>query len=354
LHLSHGVSFNTKTVFAHCYASLYQNFSRINGQPWIIKLFGLKAKERDLKHMSSITPREGASVPPQSSRTGQSRWIPIVLIAAVIAIAAVAYGQYSAKSSLEERLAALQQDVSKLQTGTTAMASDIDVVTKHVGVTDKELASARADAEKFRKEHEKSQQQLASALEKKANASDVDANVAAARAEAAAKLSEAQKDSDAKIGTVSSDVKTVSTNLDATRADLAASRRDLVDVKNALSDQIAKNASELATLRQKGERDFFDIDLKRGKSGQMTRVGDIRLELKATDIKKQRYGIVIQVDDKSLEKKDKAINEPVQFLVGHDQLRYEIVVNKVEKDRVVGYLSTPKNKVLAAERPVLR
>jgi hypothetical protein len=149
-------------------------------------------------------------------------------------------------------------------------------------------------------------------------------------------------------------VKTVATNLETTRADLAASRRDLVDVKTALSDQIARNAGELAALRQKGERDFFDIDLKKAKKNQMQRVGDIRLELRSTDTKRQKYGIIIQVDDKMLEKKDKLINEPVQFLVGSDQLRYEIVVNKVEKDRIVGYLSTPKNKVLAAERPVLR
>ncbi len=149
-------------------------------------------------------------------------------------------------------------------------------------------------------------------------------------------------------------MKTVATNLETTRADLAASRRDLVDVKTALSDQIARNASELATLRQKGERDFFDIDLKKAKKDQMQRVGDIRLELRNTDTKRQKYGIIIQVDDKKLEKKDRLINEPVQFLVGSDQLRYEIVVNKVEKDRIVGYLSTPKNKVLAAERPVLR
>jgi hypothetical protein len=76
--------------------------------------------------------------------------------------------------------------------------------------------------------------------------------------------------------------------------------------------------------------------------------------LRETDPKKQRYAILIQVDDNKLEKKDKPINEPIQFLVGKEQLRYEIVVNKIEKDRIYGYLSAPKNKVLAAERPVLR
>ena len=237
------------------------------------------------------------------------------------------------------------------------MASDLDLVTKKVGVTGQDLAAARALAEKLRKEHEQAleeQKQLASALATKADSAEVAANVAAARAEAATKVAEVQKDSDTKITSVSGDVKTVASNLETTRQDLAASRRDLVDVKTVLSDQIARNSSELATLRQKGEKDFFEFDIKKGKKNDMVRVGDIRLELRETDAKKQKYGIIIQVDDSKLEKKDKLINEPVQFLVGTDQLRYEVVVNKVEKDRIRGYLSAPKNKVLAAEKPVLR
>jgi hypothetical protein len=40
------------------------------------------------------------------------------------------------------------------------------------------------------------------------------------------------------------------------------------------------------------------------------------------------------------EKKDRNINEPLQFYVSNSL--YEIVVNTVSKDNVVGYLSTPK------------
>ena len=193
--------------------------------------------------------------------------------------------------------------------------------------------------------------QLAQAISRKANATDVAANVEAAREEAATKVAEVQKASDTKFSTVSSEVKTVATNLETTRQDLAESKRDLVDVKNVLSDQIARNSGELSALRAKGERDFFEFDLAKGKKDDMQRVGDIRLELREADAKKQKYNIVIQVDDKSLEKKDMLANEPQQFLVGRDNLRYEIVVNNVEKDRIRGYLSTPKDKVAAAERP---
>jgi|SRR5688572_7654586 len=316
--------------------------------------------------MSSLRPREGGSSEPPPPYTPARKqvlplWIPIALIALVVGIAGVAYSQYSAKSSLEQRVAELearlQEDVQKLDVKATAIASDVEVVTKRVGVTDKELANARALAERLRSEQEKSleaQRQLASTVATKADSAEVAANVAAARADAIAKVVEVQKDSDTKITSVSGEVKTVATNLETTRQDLAASKRDLIDVKTTLSDQIAKNSSELATLRQKGERDYFDIDLKKAKKNEMQRVGDIRLELREADTKKQKYNIIIQVDDKRLEKKDKPINEPIQFLVGAEQLRYEIVVNKVDKDRIIGYLSTPKNKVLAAERPVLR
>jgi hypothetical protein len=308
--------------------------------------------------MSSLRPREGGPINPGfTPKEKPPIWIPIALVVLLLGIGAVAYTQHSAKSALEERVAALeselQENVQKLQTADTALKSDVDVVTKHVGVTDQELASARALAEKLRKEHERTaeqQAQLASAVAKKADSEEVAANVAAARAEAASKVEAVQKDSDTKITSVSGEVKTVATNLESTRQDLAASRRDLVDVKNALSDQIARNSSELAQLKLKGERNFVEFDLRRGKKNEMQRVGDIRVELRDTDEKKKKYAIRIQVDDSTLEKKDKLVNEPVQFLVGREQSRYEIVVNKVEKDRIVGYLATPKDKALSSER----
>ena len=86
----------------------------------------------------------------------------------------------------------------------------------------------------------------------------------------------------------------------------------------------------------------------------MARVADIQFQLRRTDPKKAKYDILIQVDDSKLEKKDRTANEPVQFLVGRDKLRYELVVNFVDKDRIKGYLSTPKDKVLSAERPQFR
>jgi chromosome segregation ATPase len=316
--------------------------------------------------MSSLTPKEGGNH--QTPRPAAARipvWIPALLIVALVAIALVAYAQYSGKNALETRIATLESrlqesamknaaELRNLAKSGTSLASDLEVVTRKVGVTNQELASARKFAEKVRQDAELAKEQLASELATKASASEVAANVAAAREEAATKVAEAQKSAETRISGVSGEVKTVASNLEATNRNLEESKRTLVDVKNTLSDQIARNAGELASLRLKGERNFTEFEIKKAKKNEFQRVGDIRLELRDTDAKRQKYAVIIQVDDSKLEKKDRLANEPIQFLVGRDKLRYEIVVNNVGKDTISGYLSTPRDKALSAERPVTR
>jgi chromosome segregation ATPase len=278
----------------------------------------------------------------------------------LVLIVGLAYNAYSTHTNLEERVSFLEHQladqtdqIKSVKKHETDMGSDIAVVTKKLGVTTQDLDASRKFAERLKAEEEKAKEQLASELATKANASDV----AAVRQEATTKVAEVQQNlqnADAKIGSVSGDVKTVAANLDATKRDLADSRREITDVKTTLSAQIARNSGELADLRKKGERDFFEFDLKKPKKNEMTRVADVQLQLRKTDPKKAKYDVLIQVDDSKLEKKDRTANEPVQFLVGRDKLRYELVVNFVDKDRIRGYLSAPKDKALAAERPQFR
>jgi uncharacterized coiled-coil protein SlyX len=306
--------------------------------------------------MLSLKPKEGGASnapPPPPDNTLLKAGIALSLLL----ILGLGYNAYSTHTNLEERIAFLEHQLAdqadqmkSVKKHATDMGSDIEVMTKKLGVTAHELDSSRKLAERLKAEEEKDREQLASAIATKANATDV----AAVRQEATTKVAEVQQIADAKIGSVSGEVKTVAANLDATRKDLADSRRDITDVKTSLSAQIARNAGELAELRKKGERDFFEFDLPKPKKNEMTRVADIQLQLRKTDPKKAKYDVLIQVDDSKLEKKDRTANEPVQFLVGRDKLRYELVVNFVDKDRIRGYLSAPKDKVLAAERPQFR
>lgn len=307
--------------------------------------------------MFSLRPKEGGGTPAAPAPQEGSAIMKIALVVCIIAIAGVGYSGYSTRIALEEKITALEQanlkadgHIKDLGKEATAISSDIQVVSERLGVTASELSASRKYAEGLRVQQEEAKEQLASEIATKASATDVEA----VAKETATKLAEVQKDAAAKIGSVSGEVKTVAANLDATKNDLAASRRDIIDVRTTLSQQIAKNSGELADLRKKGERDFFEFDIKKDKKHPVARIADIQLELKNTDVKKQKYNVVIHVDDSMLEKKDRTANEPVQFLVGRDKLRYEVVVNFVDKDRIRGYLSTPKDKVLAAERPAFR
>ena len=304
--------------------------------------------------MFSLKPKEGGSGNVMPPPPQQAPWMKIALVVCLVAIAAVGYSGYSGKQELSDRIVVLeaehQKKLAQLEKQATDISADVNVMTKRLGVTTQELDASRKYAERLKQEQDKAREQLARELAAKANSTDV----AAFRQEAATKLNEFQQDASNKIGNVSGEVKTVATNLESTREELAASRRDLVDVRTTLSQQIARNSGELADLRKKGERDFFEFDIKKDRKTPFQRVADIQLQLTGTDPKRQRYDVLIQVDDNRLSKKDRTANEPVQFLVGRDKLRYEVVVNTVDKDRIRGYLSTPKDKVLSAERPALK
>jgi F0F1-type ATP synthase membrane subunit b/b' len=147
-----------------------------------------------------------------------------------------------------------------------------------------------------------------------------------------------------RIGEVKSEVGTVKTDLASTKTELDKTIAGLKSTTGELGVQtglIATNGRELLALKQLGERNYFEFNLK--KSKQMTRVGDITMQLKKTDDKKNKYTIEIVADDKRVEKKDKTVNEPIQLYVAKGgRIPYEIVVNTVKKDNIVGYLATPK------------
>jgi ABC-type transporter MlaC component len=162
-----------------------------------------------------------------------------------------------------------------------------------------------------------------------------------ARQELSQGLSEVAKATDATKAGLSE----VKTEVSATKSELEKTISALKQVTGDLGVQsglIATNAKELAALKALGDRDYFEFDIKKTK--QPVRVGDIALKLKKTDEKKGRFTIDVVADDRVVEKKDRTVNEPLQFYVSAARQPYELVINQVQKDRIVGYLATPKVK----------
>jgi hypothetical protein len=135
---------------------------------------------------------------------------------------------------------------------------------------------------------------------------------------------------------VKTDVATTKSQLEKTIADLKRTNGDL----NVQSGLIATNGKELAALKALGERNYFEFHIQKQKAP--TKVGDILVQLKKADPKHNRFTIELTADDKKVEKKDRTINEPLQFYVSKARQPYELVVNSVGKNTIAGYLATPK------------
>jgi chromosome segregation ATPase len=145
------------------------------------------------------------------------------------------------------------------------------------------------------------------------------------------------------VSNVKTDVGGVKTQVTKTQSDLANAVSQLESMRGDLSGQssiIARNHDELVLLEHKGDRNFYEFTLTKGKRKP---VGTVSLELKKADLKKSRFTLNVYADDRTYEKKDRNVDEPLQFYSGKDPQLYEIVVNGIgNKNQISGYLSSPK------------
>jgi hypothetical protein len=193
------------------------------------------------------------------------------------------------------------------------------------------VGRARVDA---RKHAEKLAQDLAAKQEEQRN--QIAERISEIEAEASSKIEQVSTD----VGSVKSEVASNKQELETVVSDFKMVRGDL----GVMSGRIATNADELAALKALGERNYFEFEVVKSKTP--TRVGDIQMTLRHTEWKNNRFAIDILADDKRIEKKFKTVNEPIQFYMGgRGGQPYEIVVNEVRKDRIVGYLATPKTQM---------
>jgi predicted nucleic acid-binding Zn-ribbon protein len=261
--------------------------------------------------------------------TGTPRWIAVLFGVLIVAVAVLGYSGYSGQARLQGDLAKTQ-DQNKLLTAQLDQANarladlkgHIEVTEQKVGITQAELAKARSRAEAIRKDQLASDEKIAS------------------------QLNQVKEESNQKIGEVATEVGGAKKDIEATKTDLEATKSKLERATGdmgVMSGLIAHNRDDLEELKRRGDRNYYEFKITKGKTPQ--RVGPVQVALSKADQKKSKYTMTVFVDDRSVEKKDKTAGEPVQFyLKGSARMApYEIVVFDVGKNDINGYLSTPKD-----------
>ena len=260
-------------------------------------------------------------------------WLAGVAIASlVLALAALGWslGLQNHLNEAEKSLAAANQQntalADKIEDTNERLKAQGEALGQSVGLTQKQLEDRSADL--------------------------VAAQKSAARAAAeTAQLQKREDATDQKVGAVQNDVTSVKTDVGGVKTDVASTQADLAATKTQLtrvmgdagvmSGLIATNHDELEELRKRGERNYYEFKLTKGQPPQ--NVGTIKLGLKKVDVKKSKFNLLVSSDDKDIEKKDKNLDEPIQFYSGKTPMLFEVVVNSVTKNQVSGYLSTPKS-----------
>ena len=277
----------------------------------------------------------------------RSSVMPALVAGAIIALIAANIFLYVQIDHVRTDVAKVQD---KLSNELTTLRDSANVTSeaqkRHLETLKEELEAARAQARSAASQGKAEAQAYADQKVKSLEAEQarVQQQVSSEISNVKSNVQQVASAADAKIASVSSDVGVVKSQASATEAELQKTISDLKSVRGDLGVQsglIATNGNELAALKLRGERNYIDVKL--GKTKQPQRFGDITLLLRNTDAKKNKYTVQVMADDKLTEKKDKSINEPVQFYTakgGH--IPYELVINKVDKNQIVGYLATPK------------
>lgn len=147
------------------------------------------------------------------------------------------------------------------------------------------------------------------------------------------------------VSNVQTDVGGVKQEVVSTRQELASTEQRLHAVVGDLGVQsglIATNTEQLNYLKHLGDRNYIDFTLHKGQPP--TAVSIVKLQLRKTNAKHSRYTLVIFSNDRRIEKKNRDVDEPLQFYTGKPPMLFEVVVNQVGKNEVSGYLSAPKNQ----------
>src|ERR1035437_310130 len=251
-------------------------------------------------------------------QSNAGKWILTVL--AVLVVAAFGYAHYVTHTTVEKLtsdLSASQAQVKELQNRMQTAEAQEENLARQAGMTKKELPQRAATLQAEQKAAE-------SRLE---NEQKVQINAVTGE------ISGVKTD----VGGVRTDVASTKADLEATKAKLQSTIGDL----GMQSGLIAHTAGDLEVLKHKGDRNYYEFTLLKGAKPQP--VSTVSLQLKKADVKKGKFTMNVTSDDKTIEKKDRNVAEPIQLYSGRDHLLFELVVWSVDKNKATGYLSTPKN-----------
>jgi chromosome segregation ATPase len=288
------------------------------------------------------TPAPSALAPPAPASSSSKIGILFGAIVALLVGNGYTFYQVSQlKDQVGKYQASLQQELDKVSEA-SAMTSQshrrsLEALRDQLETARRQanMAAGEAKTEALKRVDEAKTQ-----LETEQKAAQEQTNAQISSVKAAAETANTKIDSvGTEVTAVKGDVATTNSKLEKTIANLTKTQGDL----NGQGVLVATNGKELQALRALGERNYVEFTIP--KDGKPHKVGDVLVELIKADPKKFRYTIALTADDKKVEKKDRTINEPLQFLTSKAKQPYELVVNDVKKDKkevIVGYLSIPK------------
>jgi chromosome segregation ATPase len=263
------------------------------------------------------------------TRTQSPAWtLPAIVVLGLIAAGGLYFG-WNASAKLDATQQAVDQ---KLKTTEQTVQQDVTSLKDRVAQDEKTNQDLQGDLKVVTTKLKITQGQLKKAREEASKAVD----------ETSQKLTALDSSVHTELATkaATDDLKNVDTKVGGVRTDLDSTREDLKMARSEMGTLIARNHDEIDQLRRMGERDYVEFTIA-GKN-KPQKIGNVTVELKGVNDKKNQYSVAMTVEDKRFEKKNRAMNEPIFFYISGTKLPEEIVINKVGKNTVSGYVSIPK------------
>lgn len=295
---------------------------------------------------NSIYPEAGgpSDISSQPVRPARSFLLPILGVG-VLALGGATIYQGTHTEELRQQIASVQKDNAALHTQLSSSTSDFSGELKALKDNFAQTADrTKSDVNSVRVAATRHADVLAGRLGKQQKEQNQQL------AEQLGQVKESTVAASTRLDSISTEFGSARSDIDATRNDLVGAKTEISETRSDLqrvrgdmgmmSGLIATSSSEIQKLRDLGDRNIYEFTLT--KSAGMQKVGDIQLALSKADPKHNRFTLNLLASDKLVQKRDKNVNEPVQFYTSKARQVYEIVVNEVNKDKVTGYLATPK------------